>query len=110
MPAVLTTGSTVGCGHSPGKVSTSSTAKLRVGTDAVLIETSIKGKSVSSCSTQTTDKTSPCKTVSSVASGLATKLTAGGKPVALATIVGVTDGVPPGSLSATAAQTKLTAK
>jgi hypothetical protein len=47
-------------------------------------------------------------TVSSVISGLAQKLTAGGAPVALATVVGLTDGVPPGALKTSNVQSKLT--
>ena len=110
MPAVLTTGSTVGCGHDPGRVTTSSSAKLTVKGEPVLLETSIVGKSVSGCSTAQSSSTSPCKSVVSLASGRATKLTAGGRPVVLSTLAGATDGVPAGPLKASGVQTKLTAK
>lgn len=108
MPAVLTTASTVGCGHDPGQVSTSSAAKLTVSGAAVLLQDSIAGKSVSGCGTTPSSSTSQCVTVSSVISGLAQKLTAGGAPVALATVVGLTDGVPPGALKTSNVQSKLT--
>ena len=109
MPSVLTTASTVGCGHDPGQVATSSSAKLTVAGAPVLVQTSIVGRTVSACSTTPSNTTKKCTTVTSVAAGLAQKLTAGGAPVALATVQGLTDGVPPGPLNASGVQTKLTA-
>lgn len=110
MPAVLTSASTVGCGHDPGRVGTSSAAKLSVGSARVLLSDSIATKAVSVCSTPVSDKTQPCATVLTVASGTAAKLTAGGAPVVLATLAGTTDGKPPGTLNSSGTQTKLTAK
>ncbi len=115
MGAVLTTASKVACGHDPGKVATSATAKLKVNGNLVLLKSGIAGKSVSGCSTVTDPNTSTlqCSTVTSVTAGEATKLKAGGSPVMLDTLAGATNGTVSGTpqtkLSATASQTKLTA-
>jgi hypothetical protein len=109
MPAVLTTASTVGCGHDPGSVATSSSAKLTVAGAPALVAASIVGKTVSGCSTPQTGSNKLCTSVTGVTSGLAGKLTAGGAPVVLSTLVGATDGAPPGTLNAKLVQSKLTA-
>ncbi len=115
MPAVLTTQSNVTCGHSPGRVSTSSPLKLRVGTAAVLVKAGVQGKSVGLCSTVTDPNSGAkqCTSVTSVTAGEANKLTAGGQKVVTAALAGGTDGTVGGTpqllLSATPAQSKLTA-
>lgn len=118
MPGVLTTGSSVICGHG-GTVSTTGVSKLKVSGNPVLQKTGIMGKSVSSCGTPTVvppppPPSSPCHTVVSVITGEAIKLKVSGSPVMLETVTGTTDGIvagvtPQTLLSATAGQTKLTA-
>lgn len=109
MGSPLTIASTVQCGHF-GTVAVSSSTKLTVSGSAVLIQTGVAGKSVAGCTTQVTPGgNKPCTTVGSVAPpSLALKLTAGGQPVVLDSLVGLTDGVPPGALLGVAGQTKLT--
>src|SRR6266545_2066852 len=115
MAGVLTTASNVTCGHAPGKVQTSSTAKLTVSGRPVLLKSSIAGSSVSGCSTPSDPNSGSvtCTLVTSVTTGDATKLTAGHAPVTLDTLAGGTNGTVSGTpqtlLSATAGQTKLTA-
>lgn len=118
MTGVLTTGSNVVCGHG-GTVSTSGAAKLKVSGNPVLLKAGIAGKSVSGCGTPPASDVSgptaiPCSSVTSVATGEATKLTMGGTPVMLDTLSGQTDGMvgkvtPQLLLSATAVQSKLKA-
>lgn len=118
MPGVLTTGSSVICGHG-GTVSTTGVSKLKVSGNPVLQKTGIMGQSVSSCGTPPASDPSgptaiPCSTVISVDTGEATKLKVAGAPVMLETLAGKTDGMvgkttPQTLLSATAGQTKLTA-
>jgi hypothetical protein len=117
MPGVLTTGSNVSCGHA-GTVTTSSSAKLKVNGQPVLLKEGIASKSVSACSTPNASDASgptaiPCATVSSVDAGEATKITAGGSAVMIETLAGKTDGMvgkvtPQMLLSAAAGQNKLT--
>ena len=108
MAKVLTTDSTIDCGHE-GTVGTSSSAKLRVDGAAVLVETGVAGKTIAGC-TQTGGPPTPCTAVAAISSGRATKLTAGGQPVMLDTLSGTTNGAPVGALSATAGQDRLTAR
>lgn len=124
MASVLTTNSTVTCGHS-GNVAVTSTQKLKVNNNSVLVRTSIEGKSIpatplpGSCQTQPASDPSgptakPCTKVSSVDHGEATKLKVNGQAVMLDTLSGTTDGMvakttPQTLLSATAGQAKLTA-
>src|SRR5262245_3741136 len=113
MPKVLTTGSNITCGHE-GTVATSSTAKLKVNGQPVLLREGIVGKAVENCLTPTVSNptSSPCTSVSSVDKGKATKVTAGGSAVMLETLTGGTNGVVNGKaqtlLSATAGQSNLT--
>ncbi len=118
VPGVLTTSSNCTCGHS-GSVATSSSTKLQVSGNAVLLQTGIAGQSVSGCATPpASDNSGPtatkCMTVASVTAGTSAKLQAGGQPVMLDTLAGTTDGMvgkvtPQTLLSATAGQSKLTA-
>jgi hypothetical protein len=118
MPAVLTMASEVLCGTAiptppqhGGRVSVSSTAKLTVDGQPVLVKDSILGKSVAGCTTPNDSSKSlkTCLSVSSITNGEATKLTTGGKQVMLDTCAGATDGNPPGTVPADAKQDKLTA-
>lgn len=102
-------GSTVKCGHDPGKVVTSPSPKLKVSGQPVLVKLGILLKPVGGCSTALTASTKPCSSVLSVITGEALKLKVGGMPVMLDTISGTTDGLPPGTVPATAGQTKLKA-
>lgn len=114
MGSVLTTDSQITCGHE-GKVSTTSQSKLKVKNASVLVSSDVQGKSVSAtppdkCVTQLTSSTKPCSSVLTIIKGAATKLKVHNDAVLLAdALKGTTDGNPPGSLSATAGQTKLTA-
>jgi len=114
MSNVLTAASTVLCGHA-GNVSVQPTPKLMIGGNAALLKTGINGKSVGGCTTETdaNKKDKQCSTVTAVTAGEAKKLTVQGQGVMLDTLEGGTDGLKTGkpqkALSATAAQTKLTA-
>jgi len=108
----------VTCGHS-GNVAVTSTQKLRVNNNPVLVKASIESKVIAGCATVPASDPSgptakPCTAVSSVTSGEATKLKVNGQAVMLDTLSGTTDGMvakttPQMLLSATAGQTKLTA-
>jgi hypothetical protein len=126
MAKVLTTepGSTVKCGHGLGKVLTSSSAKLTVNNNPVLLENSINHQAIDpNCSTMpltdpppaTTLKAIKCTQVTGVTGGQASKLTVGKKNVILDTLAGNTNGmvdhiIPQTHLKGKATQSKLTAK
>ncbi len=113
MGQVLIVSSIVACPHSPGHASVSSGTKLTIGGNKVLVLAGVQGASVSGC-TELTDSntgTHTCTTVLS-ASGTASKLTAGGAPVALDSLTGTTDGLSPAPAMlsvSSVGQSKLTA-
>ena len=120
MAGVLISSSNVTCGHvlppKLGKVQVSSSAKLRVNGQPVLLKSSIENKTVAGCATVPDPNTGakPCTTVTAVSTGEATKLKVGGKAVILDTLTGDTDGnvagtTPQKLLKGTALQSKLTA-
>ena len=110
MPSVLTTASLVTCPHQAA-VATSGTTKLTVSGNPALLAAGVQGHGIGTCSVTDSNSTTKCRTVVSVTGGLAPKLTVGGAPVVLDSIVGVTDGVSPtgNALVAQPNQTKLTA-
>lgn len=95
MAYVLTVSSTVKCAHG-GSVGLSSGAKLSVGGKKVVLADDVPGTSISACPTpdDTNAPSTKCRTVAA-ASGASTKLKVGGKPVALDSLSGTTDGTPP---------------
>ena len=107
MPAVVTKASTVSCAHE-GTVTTLGSAKLTVGGSPVLVESGIAGEPIAGCKippNPPADTNTVCTSVLTVdASSLATKLSVGGNPVALASLSGTTNGV----LSSEAPPTPLT--
>jgi hypothetical protein len=109
MPQVLTTTTTVTCGHSPpgspatpGTVAVRSSAKLRVGAP-VLQEPGIVLMQVSGCPLPANVQ---CHRVVTVTKGRA-KLRVGGLPVMLSSLTGTTDGTPPDRLAAPVGATGL---
>src|SRR5947209_4693034 len=103
MPLVLTTSSTILCGPAApmlhgGTVQNTSTAKLTVAGSPVLVKSDIQGKSVTACATVPPPQTNtPCSFVNSplnVTAGEATRLTAGGGPVLLATLASLAGALP----------------
>jgi hypothetical protein len=119
MSKPLTNAGDVKCGHQ-GKAVLSSTAKLKVSGQNVLLKTDVMGKTIAGCSivlasdmSGVTDK--PCLTVASVTAGEATKLKVGGFFVILDDqLAGTTDGMqakttPLTALSGSAQQNKLKA-
>lgn len=96
----LTTASSVTCSHG-GVVATSSDAKLTVGAakDAVLLPAGVAGKSFKAESpcpiVDSLPGTKHCTNVAIVTGGTSSKLRVGGEPVLLASLTGMTDGLPP---------------
>lgn len=109
---VLTTDSTVGCGHPDGKAKTDGAQILTVKGKGVLTASGVSGKTVEGCPLVESANVVRCKTVVTVSGGGASKLTIEGEPVLLDGLAGTTDGTTggvAGSLTATANQDRLTA-
>ena len=90
---VLTTASTVQCGHG-GTVRIASDAKLEVGGNPVLRQSSIEGKNITACVTPDSNTATKCRKVALIAGGAASKLRVGGQAVVLESLTGSTDGLP----------------
>jgi hypothetical protein len=104
MPGVLTTSATVSCAQG-GKVSPlTSSATLKVGGNAVLLENQVSTWTVSGCG----NTNAPCASVSMLPGkpGVATKLKVKGSAVLLANFAATGTADP---ISASNAETKLTA-
>jgi hypothetical protein len=114
MPKVLTTAATVVCSHQ-GRVQIPSAgqSKLKVGTDSVLVDGDLVGKTISGCLNNPTPANpsfKPCTSTTSMLAGTASKLKADSKAVLLENANGATDSTPPGTWSVQApGQTKLEA-
>ncbi|MEU6885637.1 hypothetical protein ABZ918_10565 [Streptomyces viridosporus] len=127
MGNVLTTASTVPCGHPPpppppvpggppppplpvpGTFEVRSTAKLTVGGNPVLVEASIHDATISTCP-NTVSPAKPCTKVVAVTGGQSVKLRTDGAPVMLDHLAFTTDCSPPLPTrpTPTANQSKLT--
>jgi hypothetical protein len=114
MPKVLTTAAMVVCSHQGRlQIPSAGQSQLKVGTDFVLIDGDLVGKSISGCLNNPTPGSpslKPCTSTTSMIAGAATKLKVGTSPVLLENANGMTDSVPPGTWSVqSAGQTKLEA-
>jgi hypothetical protein len=97
MPRVLTTAIPVRCPH-VGIVTLTSSTRLRVvGVDVLILAAPPTPLgTVASCPAGSPSLPgTPCLKVLTITAGQAGKLTVGGRPVLLATLVGTTDGTPP---------------
>ncbi len=97
MPKVLNADAVILCQHG-GKVQVAASQQvLLVGGRPALVQGDLEGKPISGCpvvpSSPPAPLMKPCLTVVGTLVGAAAKLTAGGKPVLLATATGLTDGV-----------------
>jgi hypothetical protein len=111
MSAVLTLGSRVTCSNQ-GTVTLSSSAKLTVQGEAVLLLASVAGQSIAGCTHPVDPNTSNalCTAVASVTGTPSSVLTAGGAGVLVGVSgMGNSTPPPPDTLSASAGQSLLTA-
>lgn len=103
MATVLTNADSVTCPHSPGAAAKTTSAKLKVAGNPVLVGLG----PVSQCSA-TASPNVPCGVVT-VSAGQALKLFAGGSAVLLDTLKATAAGTPGGPLSVLPQQSKLAA-
>lgn len=91
---------TVRCGHDGVVALTASQPWVRVGGSPVLVEPDPVGRSISLCpNVSATIK--PCTATLAVHEGYSTFVRVAGHPVCLDTVVGYTDGTPPGAVDYT---------
>jgi hypothetical protein len=96
MAFALTTESTIECPHH-GTVKPSSSAKLTVGGNAVLLNNQLSGLPIEKCETvpETSKSITKCLTIQSESGGTAGKLSVGGVAVLLDSVKAFSEGMPP---------------
>lgn len=99
MPPVITSNATILCSHG-GRVTLvphQDTTLIQGG--MVLAEPDLVGAVIVGCAQPPSPGTKPCTTVVSTLPGSTSpKATVAGRPAYIATLTGITDGVPPGTL------------
>ena len=99
MPPIVTTAATITCIHGGQVVLTPKQTQVTIAGNPVLREGDLAGAPILGCLQPPTPATKPCTAVISTLPGSAsTRVMAAGAPVLLATLTGITDGVPPGGL------------
>src|SRR3954453_14294448 len=99
MPPIVTTNATILCAHGGQVMLVPKQTQVQIQGGAVLCEGDLAGAPIVGCAQPPSPGTKPCTTVISTLPGSAsTRVTAAGLPVLLATLSGVTDGVPPGTI------------
>jgi hypothetical protein len=99
MPPIVTTNATILCAHGGTVVLVPRQMQVTIQGGAVLCEGDLVGAPVVGCAQPPTPSTKPCTTVVSTLPGSSSpRVAVGGKPVYLATLTGLTDGVPPGAI------------
>ena len=100
MPPVVTTNARIICAHGGQVTLIPKQTTVTIAGGQVLRETDLIGAPIVGCAQPPTVSSKPCTTVVSVMpGGSAPTVSASGMPVHTATLTGMTDGVPPGTVS-----------
>ena len=104
MTQFMTSGATIMCIHGGRVQVMPSQQQVTMGGSPVLCEPDLEGKPIVGCAQPPTPSTKPCTTlVKTLPGSTSMRIRVGGKAVYLLTLSGITDGVPPGSVMASAA-------
>jgi hypothetical protein len=99
MPPVLTNQAVVTCAHGGQVVLVPKQTTVTIAGGAVMCVPDLLGAPIAGCAQPPTPATKPCTTVVAVLPGSwSLKVSVAGRPVYLATLAGLTDGVPPSPL------------
>ncbi|HEV2814900.1 MAG TPA: hypothetical protein VGW10_16715 [Solirubrobacteraceae bacterium] len=99
MPPLLTTAATILCAHGGRVAIIPRQTKVLAGGSPVVCVPDLMGAPIAGCALPPTPATKPCTTVAAIFPGSwSMRVLAGGKPVYLQTLMGLTDGVPPSPL------------
>jgi hypothetical protein len=101
LPPVVTSSAVIMCAHGGQVTLIPRQTKVLAGGSPVLCEPDLVGAPILGCLQPPTPATKPCTTVVSTIPGPSTslKVTVSGRPVYIATLTGITDGVPPGVIT-----------
>src|SRR3954467_8311455 len=99
MPPIVTTNATIVCAHGGQVRLVRKQTQVQIQGGAILCEGDLVGAPIVGCAQPPTPSTKPCTTVTTTFPGSTSlKVFAGGKPAYVATLTGLTDGVPPGAI------------
>lgn len=102
MPPILTAQAVIVCAHGGQVRAVPRQSTVTIAGSPVLCVPDLLGAPVVGCTQPPSPTTKPCTTVVSTLPGSwSVKVTAGGRPVYLATLSGLTDGVPPAPIVCT---------
>jgi hypothetical protein len=103
MPPVVTINDTIICTHGGTVVLTPKQGTVTASGGAVLRETDLIGAPIVGCTQPPSISSKPCTTVvSTLPGGSAPTVLVGGLPAHVSALSGITDGVPPGTISVVA--------
>lgn len=104
MPQVVTTNARIVCSHGGQVTLIPKNPTVTAGGAPVVRETDLVGAPIVGCAQAPSTNTKPCTmVVSTLPGGSAPLVAAGGMPVHIDSLSGVTDGVPPGTISVVSA-------
>jgi hypothetical protein len=99
MPPIVTSNATIICAHGGQVALIPRQTQVMISGGAVLCEPDLVGAIVAGCAQPPSPSTKPCTTVVSTLPGSTSlKVMVGGRPAYVATLAGLTDGVPPGAI------------
>lgn len=104
MPLVITANARIVCSHGGQVTLVPRQPTVTAGGGAIMREGDLIGAPIIGCAQAPSTNTKPCTmVVSTLPGGSAPKVSVGGMPAHLDTLSGVTDGVPPGTISVVSA-------
>ena len=102
MPPIVTSNAAIMCIHGGQVTLIPRQAEVTIDGGAVLSEPDLVGAPIIGCAQPPSPGSKPCTLVVSTLPGSTSlKVTVGGRPAYVATLTGLTDGVPPGALIVT---------
>src|SRR3712207_5606533 len=100
MPPIVTSNATILCAHGGRVTLIPRQATVTIAGGSVLCEPDLVGAPILGCAQAPSPSTKPCTTVVTTLPGSTSlKVLVGGRPVYVATLSGMTDGVPPGVIT-----------
>jgi hypothetical protein len=99
MPPVVTANARIMCAHGGTVTLIPKQTQVLAGSGPILCEPDLVGSPIVGCAQAPSPSTKPCTTVVSTLPGSTSlKALVGGRPAYVATLSGITDGVPPGAI------------
>ena len=100
MPPLVTTSATIICSHGGQVTLLPKQTTVQIKGGMVMCEPDLVGSPIAGCAQAPSPSTKPCTMVVSTLPGSTSlKVMVGGRPAYLATLTGLTDGVPPGTIT-----------